>query len=458
MADLNPDNNLANYLNDSFGVVSQNINTFGSVIGTIADLSGAIGGILAVVDFITSLQNSSPNPIQQIKQALQNDFAQLEAADKAQRIIDRWNSTQTDIAPAESVLESLSTLVQQLPLSPSEIATQLKSCLNAINILGYDQNGELPAWTAVYSDQIYWNDNGLYQLMTYADPDDSGDWVQWGFIDVGYGTLAPPAPSDDIVFNYRFVLVTYLQAVFIFVAVGKAIDPNFSTGYASALRTIAKLLSDVHDKILNEGIYQLFPRAWPSGWTTVGLGSLMVGEAGFPWGSGPPAAGQPYPPGVTTLSDPLGLFGQDPVTGLAAAPGLAIEYGAVETFSGYSSIGTYQIAFTDANPASSDFSVYNKFQIRLLRKLNDVYIGAGLLQVWTVTNKIKSLVGDPLIPPAAYGLWSFRQLLSIANIPADPTTNTFSLLSLAKFIKYTVPFDTAQDPQPSTSFRELLNH
>jgi hypothetical protein len=69
------------------------------------------------------------------------------------------------------------------------------------------------------------------------------------------------------VFNYRFVLVTYLYALGLLLVTGKAIDPEFATatGYAGTLRSIIDLLSFMHDTIANsnktpsEGIIQLSP-------------------------------------------------------------------------------------------------------------------------------------------------------------------------------------------------------
>ena len=229
---------------------------------------------------------TAEDPNQTIIDALQQAYAQLAAADKAQRIIDRWNSTTTDLAPADSVLQSLDVTLKGLPLSPFEITQTLDPCLTPLNDLGYDIYGQLPAWTALYSDQIYWNDVGLYTLGNPPILPSSGPLTLYG--DVGYGTIAPPQPSDNIIFNYRFVLPTYLRAVCIFLIVGKAIDPTFVTDYAAPLRTAAQLLSDVHDKIANvqqtqsEGIVVLSPlQAWLAHGGAYGLWGHLLDESGL---------------------------------------------------------------------------------------------------------------------------------------------------------------------------------
>ena len=134
---------------------------------------------------------------------------------------------------------------------------------------------------------------------------------------------------------------------------------------------------------------------------------------------------------------------------------MVFEYGAVETFSGYSSIGNYVVPVKEY---ANGQEMLGKFVIRRQKRLMDVYVGVGLFQVWTAINKLKALVGDVPKPQHRWSFWSFRLIITETGLPADPTTNTFSLFSLAKYFKYTPPIDTSQDSGSPTSFRELLNH
>ena len=437
-----PDNNTANALNDS-GVTNTNaVNLIGSWVGTIADWSGGFGFILTIYNAMVNLFNPDTNQVTQtIIAALNNAFAQLNAIDKAERIINRWNNVQTDIGPAESQLQGLSTLVTGLPLTPFQIFQVIGPCTTPLNDLGYDTNGGMPAWSAVYSDQVYWTDAGLYQLTVF-NQDSNNNWVYWGSADVGYGLQAPPTPSEDIVFNTRFVLPTYLEAVSIFLIVGKAIDPQFTTGYAGALRGVAELLSEVHDKVANtgktpsEGIIQLSP---PGPWTTAGL-LFSLEQTSITGGAGGDM------PGVTALAwSGGGIYTPVPT-------GLSIEYGAVETFSGYSSIGNYTIDF-GTYPASSDPTLFQKFQVRLLKKAKDVYAGIGLTQVWKVIKQLKILVGDPVSPTPCFGDWSFRELFQVSGI-SSRSDGLLHATDVAMLLINTPPDDTATN---APSFRNLLS-
>src|SRR5215469_6156658 len=56
---------------------------------------------------------------------------------------------------------------------------------------------------AVYSEQLYWTDAGQFLQHFPGSPDTT---------DVGYGTQAPPAPPDNLVFSYLYVLPYFLKA------------------------------------------------------------------------------------------------------------------------------------------------------------------------------------------------------------------------------------------------------
>jgi hypothetical protein len=61
------------------------------------------------------------------------------------------------------------------------------------------------------------------------------------------------------------------------------------------------------------------------------------------------------------------------------------------------------------------------------------------------------------VPRHPFNGWSFREILQVSAFQPDPTTDKFSLYSLAGFIKHTHPLDTDQ-AAPTTSFQELLSH
>ena len=119
-------------------------------------------------------------------------------------------------------------------------------------------------------------------------------------------------------------------------------------------------------------------------------------------------------------------------------------------------MGNYQISFQDIPNNSIDPAPFNKFQIRLLKRAIDVYIGVGLPRVWNVINSLNALVGAAPVPRHPFADWSFREILQVSAFQADPTTGKFSLYSLAKFINNTLPIDTGR-AAPTTSFQQLLS-
>lgn len=91
------------------------------------------------------------------------------------------------------------------------------------------------------------------------------------------------------------------------------------------------------------------------------------------------------------------------------SPMAVIEYGAVERFSGYSSIGDdYSIPLSKTG--ETDPVTFFKFQLRQLKRTKDVYIGVGLRSVRQVINTLHALVGDSPLAGPEFGDWSLREI------------------------------------------------
>lgn len=73
--------NLSDLLNNTS---NSNASAFlGNVLGTAADISGGIGFVLMVMDWLQGDQSEAA--LQNILTTIQNDFAQLNAGDKAEK-------------------------------------------------------------------------------------------------------------------------------------------------------------------------------------------------------------------------------------------------------------------------------------------------------------------------------------------------------------------------------------
>jgi hypothetical protein len=413
--------NLADLLNDIGSGNAAPTAALGDLIGTISDVSGVlgtVGAVVSILNLLTGGDSATAAQVQEILTTIQNDFAQLNAADKAQSLIAALTNVTNALGPAKTAMDNLKASVNaQPPLTAAGILEQIGPCETAINQLSADI-----IWTVVYSYQIYWTD-------------------------ALYGDQAPTGSSTDLVFNYTYVLPAYMYALFAFLSVAGCLNPTFATEYADTIiRPAASLLQAKHDTIFNgggdplsspNGIVRLFPwypgqsNKWPWRWNGQLLWQLRSSpQKGF------------YPPGMSALSSP---------------DGVNIEYGAVETYSGYSSIANYALIFSSAfSSDSTDSAPFNKFQIRFLKRAKDVYVGVGLLAVWNTINKLKALVGDPLVPRPNFADWSFRN--DIAPLVANGLDAPTSLRSVANLINNTPPADVPQNAFiPYLSFRSLLS-
>ncbi len=139
--------------------------------------------------------------------------------------------------------------------------------------------------------------------------------------------------------------------------------------------------------------------------------------------------------------------------------------GAVEPFSGFSSIKDWEIKVGSAPglpPYSDSFdpggfqsaceSTFKKIQVRVLREAMNVYSGVSLLKVWTAINSLKSLAGAAPLPRHKYARWSFREIFSAAGMGAR-SDGLFHLSDMAGLIWNTSPLDSQES---SHSWRNLL--
>ncbi|HYK37241.1 hypothetical protein [Alloacidobacterium sp.] len=434
-----PSGNIASALNDIFKVQNSTINTISDITGAIADAAGAIGGIGSVVSLVLGFINSGqPDEIQTAVQTIQttinNDFAKLSAENIAFQILQRNTTLQGYISPAETQLQSLPAFINTNP-TPAQVVSYIGPCITALN--DFSGQDDL-VWNMPSGSWIYWTDVGEYESTCYY-LDVGGGWNAPS-VDVGYGELDAPLNADGTVFIPVNSLPLYLYGVCIFLAVGAALDPNFAVNYADVLRSAATTLQSKHDQTMQNGFTPLSPPNWTAG----GIG-LQQTACPAPVGGAPP----PRPPGLRLIY----------ASGSMPPPlaGALIEYGAVEKFSGFSSIGdSYQINFTTTN-VIFDPAVFNKLQIRLMKRAKAVYVAVGLRNFWIIINKLKKLIGDSLLPGPNFADWSLRQVFAQAQLPG--TAAGKSVRALGAFLIGTQPLDTPFSAgATSFSLRDLLTN
>src|SRR6516225_8805925 len=108
MSDEGPQSNTGVLLNEVFGTNSKAVDAIGSVVGAVADVSGAVGAAVGIADLFIS----QPDPLQPILDTVQKDFAQLYAALEARQNEEDWRNLAKLVSDAEDVLETLDGLVK----------------------------------------------------------------------------------------------------------------------------------------------------------------------------------------------------------------------------------------------------------------------------------------------------------------------------------------------------------
>ena len=267
-------------------------------------------------------------------------------------------------------------------------------------------------------------------------------------IDVGYGTVAPSPPSNDLVFSYLYILPYYLKAVLMLTAVGTSLYADFgktAQRYQDAINQFANFLTTIHDLIAGS-ITKLLPG--PPPWQVSLEGDFTRGiQGGF--------SERFIKGGNSTDPGKYEMF----------LSSINVIAGAVEPFSGFSSIKDWEIKVGSAPglpPYSNSFdpggfqsaceSTFKKIQVRVLREAMNVYSGVSLLKVWTAINSLKSLAGAAPLPRHKYARWSFREIFSAAGMGAR-SDGLFHLSDMAGLIWNTSPLDSQES---SHSWRNLL--
>ncbi|MGA7316122.1 MAG: hypothetical protein WBX22_19370 [Silvibacterium sp.] len=430
MADVqgeqNLQSNLANSLND-FGVTNaKSFQVLGDLLGAIADVAGAVTGVAGFVSLVVSLFNDGPDELQQVEAALENLIQKFGQAEAAKAVADRLTNIQNQAANALRSAQSLPSLANQVPLLPAEITSNLQAPLQAmdslappdLSTLGCGGAGAGGPWLMPFNFQVFWSDD---------DATDIGFPVGLPPTN-GYGTQAPTPNADGTVFNYAYILPAYLYAVSVFLSVAAVIDPKFKQNWGqTVVKPIACLLQSIHDFILINGIVMLSPGPFAPidlvNWTVVD-----------PEGQPLETLNDPHPGVTPALND----FNE--------VIGAKIEYGAVEKFSGFSSMGIYTL-LEPFDPNSNA-----KFLIRLLKRSKDVYVGVGLVGVLKTINTLRNLVDQAPLPGPRINDWSFRR--DISPHVSKRSDGSIDLRDVVTFLESTPPTDVPDNLLKS--FRDLL--
>jgi hypothetical protein len=412
-----PAGNLASWLDANGFANSLAMNAFSSFLGTLADIGGSIALIESIVNRFRPDQQDPY--LAQILQTIQQYFVKMYEDLEATLQEQIWMNLSELVSDSVAVVQSLPTLLTEQPPPTDDFRVdQVEACLKPVDTLTdttLSPTGNY--FVSAYSNMTYWTDAGLY-IATYFYIDDDGNQAQATF-DVGYGTQAPPKPAGPQIFSYLYFLPYCVKAHSALIVTGVALYPDFGTItlWQASLVSYAQFLTTIHDTIAG-GITKLTP---PD-------------------------------PSLVDWYTSIGVITGNPTTGILPTDAGAVIWivGAVEIYSGYSSINNIQ----DTSSAGTEEATYQKLQVRALRELIRVYKGVGLPNVWSVINTLNQLTQQTLLPLHKYAGWSFQEIFSLAGVAARGD-GLLHLSDLATLIAQTSPLDTTQTG-PSFSFRGLL--
>src|SRR6516165_596526 len=324
MGNLSTD--LINFLNDIGITNAEAIKPLADFIGLIGDVGGVVGGISSIINLVNQWQGTDQltkitNAIGDVSTALGDYFHQLGQDEGASQILQR-NSKLNDIIAGPSTQYGLLTNAMGKQLTSDEIKNYVQPCIYALNEFEGPAQPDL-VWGVTFDWEIFWTDYGLYTNTCYNYP--------YVFsIDAGYGQRTPTKDGFGNVLYYTITLPVYLQAIWFFLAVAGALDPAFPQKYKPDLQSAANKLTNVYSDITTNG--KGLTTLSPPNWSSAGLVNTPC-------------------PGATAESVGIRLVYQEPVNPTELViQGALIEYGAVEKFSGCSSVcASYQINFDSAS-------------------------------------------------------------------------------------------------------------
>jgi hypothetical protein len=435
MSNGNPPRNiaLAELSNDQATIVS----ALSEILGALASIDPEPDSAVVLKFISIALQLATflyPDPVKsaivELAQEISIVYKALGAMDAAGQILTRGTILDLAVTPVSTALSDLpNAIADPAHYSASSLIVPCQTVLNDFAA----RDNEI--WNMTYAvaefEKIYWDDSGQYQSTCYYL---TTSGIKPNEDDAVYGLQTPPLNADNVfVFEYKLTLPFYLCAIAAFLAVGRALDPKFLTNRKDDLVQARDTLQWVYDKILTpgDGLTPLLPPDWTAS---------SLPEVACPW----PVDGL-APPRPAMRLIYAGVRQHNPPT-----VGVVIEYGAVEKYSGNSSIGgSYEIDFP-APDESDNPAFFGKLQVRTLKRTKDVYVSCGLLKVWQSINQLNALVGDPPLSSSTFQWpdgsaidlvrWSFRQVFSLTKMV--PSASGYSLRALGKFLIETPPFDT----------------
>lgn len=408
--------------------------------------SGALKAIGVACTLVAML---SPDPdaavkgsIVRLAKALRTAFEMLQAQNAASEAMARETFLNDALRSTVDVLGDLKIAVQQPDFFHA--GDLILKCQGAVSLFLHDEISRATdtIWHITRStaevQKIYWSDSQRMSECWNTTVD-----AKWcSNPDVAcYGTQYPPFDdSNATVFEYRLALPAFLWAVTSLLLVGRTLRPDFVAKMSDYLGEVQAKLEWIHGKIRREGITALSPRNWRA---------EGLEQAACPWHDG-----------FCDTRAPIAVdYKREGKDDFRYAVRASIECGAVEKFSGNSSVVEYTVDMRTADMCpSEDENVFLKLQLRVLGHTKRLYANCGLPEVKETICTLQRLRGET--PDEAPGVvdWTMVEAFNALQWPTSGAAR--SLRAMATLLVRTQPFDTPYNPNgpnPELSLRRLLS-
>jgi len=139
---------------------------------------------------------------------------------------------------------------------------------------------------------------------------------------------------------------------------------------------------------------------------------------------------------------------------LGLLKGVSILYGAVDIYSGVNRTEHFQLTLDEINSmVDSDTGPYNRFQLELAKRAQELYYLVGMGTLLRYINKFRGFVGDPPLPEPDLAFWSLR---GVHKMQAASRSDGLHLSDLFAFWEATPPKTAVTAVPGGRSLRAML--
>jgi hypothetical protein len=378
--------NLGDFIKALTGADSAAIDGAGSLIGIMADLSGAGPFLQFFLDKLLPTENQILDDLNKLQTAVTNGLNQIETEVAAQSLIDKMNAVDIVMDPAKTVFASIPDILPKLP-NDAIVNDALQKCLNAVISLRDDA----AKWQVAWAPPVAYTDG-------------------WS------GDLWPPHGIS--VFSYTYTLAQFLHSIGIFLTVVEALQPISLGRHVQDLMLCTDKLQSVHDTITAS-----------TGLTGTRIPTVQTDVADI----GGTGSLESWQPDWWDTSQGRG----NPLANWAGDPRLW-PFGAVETYSGSSIVDSYWPFLPDMiAPGTVADKFFPLVVLRVENRKKLLFVSVGFPAVRQTIRQLQSITGQPISTDLPYESWSLRNALKILGISLN---GSGALRSLKTFLQATPPY------------------